>query len=83
MQKRAPLYLAGVALIVPIVLPLLVWTYAKKSPELNGIPFFYWYQFVLVIVSVVFTSIAYALVTNHDRERRASEKSQRETGDHA
>lgn len=42
------------ALVIAIVVPLVVWTYAKADPELWGIPFFYWYQFLLVIVSVVF-----------------------------
>ena len=64
---------AGVALAVAIVVPLLVWTYAKTTPELGGIPFFFWYQFLLVIVSVVLTSIAFRLVRSHDRDRRAAQ----------
>jgi uncharacterized protein YacL len=66
------LIIAGVALAIAIVLPLLVWTYAKSGPELNGIPFFFWYQFLLVIVSVVLTSFAYQLVIAHERQRRAA-----------
>jgi hypothetical protein len=69
---KGPLVIAGVALVVAIVLPLLVWTYAKSDPELGGIPFFFWYQFLLVIVSVVLTSIAYRLVIGHERQRRAA-----------
>jgi hypothetical protein len=63
---------AGVALTIAIIVPLLVWTYAKTEPELGGIPFFFWYQFLLVILSVVFTSIAFRLVQAHDRDRRAA-----------
>jgi len=70
---RGPLVGAGVALAVAIVLPLLVWTYAKTDPELWGVPFFFWYQFLLVIVSVILTSIAYRLVIGHERQRRAFE----------
>jgi phosphoglycerol transferase MdoB-like AlkP superfamily enzyme len=62
---------AGVALAIAIIVPLLVWTYAKTEPELGGIPFFFWYQFLLVILSVVLTSIAFRLVSSHDRDRRA------------
>ena len=62
---------AGVALAIAIIVPLLVWTYAKTEPELGGIPFFFWYQFLLVIVSVVLTTIAFRLVASHDRDRRA------------
>ena len=64
---------AGVALTIAIVVPLLVWTYAKSTPELGGIPFFFWYQFLLVIGSVVLTSIAYKLAASHDRDRRAAQ----------
>lgn len=38
-----------------------------------GIPFFFWYQFVLVIASVVLTSAAYRLVIGHERRRRIFE----------
>jgi high-affinity Fe2+/Pb2+ permease len=69
---KGPLVIAGAALAVAIVLPLLVWTYAKTGPELGGIPFFFWYQFLLVIVSVVLTSLAYRLVIGHERQRRAA-----------
>lgn len=67
---KGPLIGAGVALVIAIAAPLLVWTYAKNDPELWGIPFFFWYQFLLVIVSVVLTSIAYRLVIGHERQRR-------------
>ncbi len=69
---KGPLVLAGIALSVAIILPLLVWTYAKTEPVLGGIPFFFWYQFLLVLVSVALTSIAYRLVIGHERQRRAA-----------
>jgi len=64
---------AGVALSIAIIVPLLVWTYARTTPELGGIPFFFWYQFLLVIVSVLLTTIAFRLVASHDRDRRAAQ----------
>ncbi|RYE82275.1 MAG: DUF3311 domain-containing protein, partial [Hyphomicrobiales bacterium] len=67
-----PLVAAGVALAVAVAAPLLVWTYARRDPELWGVPFFFWYQFLLVIVSVVLTSVAYRLVIGHERRRRAA-----------
>jgi membrane protein implicated in regulation of membrane protease activity len=70
--SRTPLVIAGVALAIAIAAPLLVSTYAKKDPELWGIPFFFWYQFLLVLVSVVLTSFAYWLVIGHERRRRAA-----------
>jgi len=70
---KGPLVAAGVLLTIAIVVPLLVWTYADNDPELWGIPFFFWYQFLLVIVSVILTSIAYWLVIGHERKRRLAE----------
>jgi hypothetical protein len=70
---KGPLVVAGVALAIAIIAPLLVWTYAKTDPTLWGIPFFFWYQFALVIGSVVLTSFAYWLVMGHERKRRAFE----------
>ena len=69
---KGSLVLAGVALTTAIILPLLVWTYAKAEPTMWGIPFFFWYQFLLVLVSVALTSLAYRLVLGHERRRRAA-----------
>ena len=80
MPTRTLLVIAGIVLAIPIVLPLLVGTYTRRDPELAGIPFFFWYQFLLVIVSVAFTTVAYRLVIKHETERRAHERSEREGG---
>ena len=80
---KRPLVAAGVCLTVAIVLPLLVWTYAKTDPTLGGIPFFFWYQFLLVFISVALTSVAYRLVIGHECLRRAYEQSFRGKGQSA
>jgi len=36
--------------------------YNKAEPSLFGIPFFYWFQMLWVIVSAVFTAIVYFAV---------------------
>jgi Protein of unknown function (DUF3311) len=46
-------------LLVPIVGLLAVPIYANQDPELFGIPFFYWYQFAWVPLSVAFTYFVY------------------------
>ncbi|MDQ1681361.1 MAG: hypothetical protein QOI42_2220, partial [Frankiaceae bacterium] len=38
------------------LLPML---YNFDAPRLGGIPFFYWYQFLWIAVSVVVTTIVY------------------------
>ena len=74
---------AGVVLAIAIVVPLLVWTYARTSPDLAGVPFFYWYQFLLVVVSVAMTGIAYTLVVSHEQDRRAAQGLSRRGGEEA
>jgi hypothetical protein len=46
-------------LLIPIAALLAVPIYAKADPELLGFPFFYWYQFVWVPLSVVITYFVY------------------------
>jgi hypothetical protein len=42
-------------LLIPIVLPLLSFLYNHETPELFGIPFFYWFQMLLAPLAVVAT----------------------------
>ncbi len=46
-------------LVLPLLGVLLPWIYNTRSPELIGIPFFYWYQMLWVPLSVICTVIAY------------------------
>ncbi len=47
------LVIAVVALWVPL--------YNRAGPSLAGIPFFYWFQFLWIVVTAVATAIAYRL----------------------
>ena len=38
--------------------------YTKIEPTLMGIPFFYWFQLLWVIVSAVFTAVVYFATTD-------------------
>lgn len=49
-------------LIIPFIATLWVPFYAGKDPELAGIPFFYWYQFLWIIITSLLTGLVY-LVT--------------------
>ena len=70
---RRPAYgllaVAGLLLIAPFVALLWVSSYAKDSPRLLGFPFFYWYQFLWVLISAALTWIAYLLVRAAERRR--------------
>ncbi|AEW96451.1 MULTISPECIES: DUF3311 domain-containing protein [Streptomycetaceae] len=61
---------AGVCLVLPFVAMLWVGSYARVTPALLGIPFFYWYQMAWVIVSAGLTSTAYLLVRREERARK-------------
>ena len=68
--------LVGVLLLVPIVGPLLVNTYAREEPALFGFPFFFWYQFLWIIIAATLTTIAFRLAMaqeRRDRERRRTD----------
>jgi ABC-type transport system involved in cytochrome c biogenesis permease component len=67
--------LVGVLLLIPMVVPLLVNTYAREEPALGGVPFFFWYQFLWIIIAVVLTTIAYRIVLRQERrDREAGER---------
>ncbi|HLR84435.1 MAG TPA: DUF3311 domain-containing protein [Nocardioidaceae bacterium] len=55
-SSRTPLVIV-VCLAIGIVAPLIVGTYDKGEPLFWGIPFFSWYQSLLVIVAVILTLI--------------------------
>lgn len=46
-------------LLIPFVLLLYPPLYAHRDPEFYRIPFFIWYQFLLVLVSAVLTAFVY------------------------
>ncbi|MFL6164485.1 MAG: DUF3311 domain-containing protein [Jatrophihabitantaceae bacterium] len=55
-----------ILLAIPILALVIVPIYAKKSPELWGFPFFYWYQLLWVLICGLFTTAAH-LVIQRDR----------------
>jgi len=57
-----------VLLIPPVVLPLWVPLYDKTDPKLWGFPFFYWFQFALILFSAVMTIVAFLLSQVADRK---------------
>jgi Protein of unknown function (DUF3311) len=59
---------AGVLLAIPCLALLLVPIYARSGPEVLGFPFFYWYQFLWVLLASAFTHSAYVVIrrARHD-----------------
>ena len=67
MSRRARWTIVLVLLIPAIVLPLLVGIYDRDDPELWGFPFYYWFQFLLIPVAALFTTVAYQLTKRDER----------------
>jgi hypothetical protein len=63
-----------VLLIPPVVLPLWVPLYDKTDPTLFGFPFFYWFQFALILMSAVMTIVVYLLSRVADRKDRGGRR---------
>jgi membrane protein implicated in regulation of membrane protease activity len=68
-MPTAQLVLVAALILIPIVALMWVSSYARRDPELWGIPFFYWYQFCWVFATAILTSIAYRFVVAHERRR--------------
>ncbi|AUG79615.1 membrane protein [Kitasatospora sp. MMS16-BH015] len=64
--------LAVISLAVPVVALLWVSSYAKLTPKLGGVPFFYWYQIMWIPLSAVFTCAAYFLLNRDEKNRKAA-----------
>jgi Protein of unknown function (DUF3311) len=46
-------------LLLPYVAMFLVPTYNRLGPELGGVPFFYWYQLLWIVIGAAVTLIVY------------------------
>ncbi len=57
-----------VPLVVPFVATLWVPLYDRAEPSLAGIPFFYWYLFLWILLVAVMNGVIYAAI----REKRGS-----------
>jgi hypothetical protein len=60
--NRILVVLAAICLAIPVVALLWVSSYAKETPKLGGVPFFFWYQFLWVFLTAGLTYTAHRLV---------------------
>ncbi|MRH28733.1 DUF3311 domain-containing protein [Microbacterium sp. SYP-A9085] len=70
--RPGPYIVSGILIVLAIVMPLLIPTYARWDPALWDIPFFFWYQLIWVFLASGLLSIAYLLMRKEDRRRRAA-----------
>ena len=64
-----------VLLAPAVVVPLLVGVYDRVDPTLFGFPFYFWFQFALILGATVLTGIAYWISTVADERDRQARKS--------
>jgi uncharacterized BrkB/YihY/UPF0761 family membrane protein len=79
--RPGPYVVVGVLLALGIVLPLVVPLYAHAEPTLIGLPFFYWYQMLWVLIEAVLLFVCYQIVMREDRRRRAALRPPRGRGE--
>ena len=75
MSSKALRVVIGVILVPCVLVPLLVGLYDKTEPTLFGFPFFFWFQFLLIILVTSLTGFCYWLSLLAERNGR------RERGD--
>ncbi|GAA1777837.1 hypothetical protein GCM10009795_024970 [Nocardioides hankookensis] len=62
--------LVYVLLVPAVVLPLWVGLYDREDPTFLGFPFYYWFQFALILLAVALTLPAYLIAKEADRRDR-------------
>ena len=60
-MKKTPRRGWYLLLLVPFI-ALLCPVYLRSTPALGGVPFFYWYQFLLLFVSAALTALVHAVL---------------------
>jgi hypothetical protein len=60
----------GVLVALPVVALMWVSSYARETPRLWGMPFFFWYQFLWVFLAAGCTYAAYRIVLATSPRRR-------------
>ncbi|WP_081795156.1 DUF3311 domain-containing protein [Nocardioides sp. URHA0020] len=70
-RSLSPRWVAIGALLAPaVVLPLWVALYDRADPTLFGFPFYFWFQFALILLAVCLTLPAYFIASHADRADR-------------
>jgi hypothetical protein len=68
--RTGPYVISGILLVLGIAFPLIVPIYASDAPRLAGMPFFYWFQMLLVPIEAAMIGLCYRVLTVEDRRRR-------------
>lgn len=55
-------------LVLPLVLLIYPGLYARNEPVWLGFPFFYWYQFAVVLITAALTGLVYWMTRDASRD---------------
>ena len=71
---EAPLSYAVSAVLLGAAFVALLWvpSYAHTTPSLGGLPFFYWYSMLWLVINAACQFITYQLLVTLPRRRRAA-----------
>ncbi len=58
-----------ILLLVPFVGTLWVPFYDSAEPRLGGVPYFYWYQFLWIVIGAVITAVVYFATRERPSDR--------------
>jgi hypothetical protein len=67
MASRGRWILIYLLLAPAVVLPLWVSLYDRTDPTFLGFPFFFWFQFALILIAVALTGPAYLIAQGAER----------------
>ena len=69
---EAPLTYVVTAILLLAAFVGLLWvpSYAHLTPSLGGIPFFYWYSLLWLVINAICQAVAYELLVALPRRRR-------------
>lgn len=65
-----PRVIAHTLLVLPFAAILWVPLYARTEPRLGGLPFFYWYQFAWIVLTLALMTLSYRLLRRVERRDR-------------
>jgi hypothetical protein len=60
--------LSGFLLAIPTIVLLAVPAYNRLNPQLLGLPFFYWFQGLWLLIAAIFYVIAGVIVTSQMKD---------------
>ncbi|MCL5881611.1 MAG: DUF3311 domain-containing protein [Candidatus Thermoplasmatota archaeon] len=60
--------IAGLLLAIPTAVLLAVPMYNRMNPQLLGLPFFYWFQAVWLVIAAVLYVTAGLLITSREKD---------------